>query len=150
MAKDTVITPEQIAAVKKRLRKLPVKNASKNREKAMELLATDFQKAIRKGYTLKDIQGFLAEEGLTIPAYLLKRQKAHEWKIPTRNTTTRDVTGDVKFPAQQIYGQTVQEQNIETAPIRTATRTSENIVESYGEKSAHIIIVKPDTPDTEL
>ena len=74
MAKDTAITSEQIAAVKKRLRSLPVKNTGKNKEKAMELLATDFQKAMKKGYTLKDIQGFLAEEGIAVPAYLLKRQ----------------------------------------------------------------------------
>jgi exopolysaccharide biosynthesis protein len=72
MAKVTNITAAQITAVKKRLRSLPMNSTGTNRENALELLTSDFQKAIKKGYTLKDIQGFLAEEGINIPAYLLK------------------------------------------------------------------------------
>jgi hypothetical protein len=147
MAKNAQITLEQISAVKKRLQKLPVKNAGKNREQAMELLAKDFQKAIKKGYTLKDIQGFLAEEGLTVPAYLLKKQTANEWKIPTRKT----VAANAEFSGQQAYEKSaLLEQKIEAKPFKTATENLAKFVEENEAKPAHAITVKPDTPDTEL
>jgi hypothetical protein len=103
MAKGRNITSEQITAVKKRLRSLPVKNTGKSREKAMELLGMDFQKAMKKGYTLKDIQEFLAEEGISIPAYLLKRQTACEWKIPERKAAAQDVAAKMESSKQSAY-----------------------------------------------
>jgi hypothetical protein len=150
MAKDTVITSEQIAAVKKRLRKLPVKNTDKNREKAMELLATDFQKAMRKGYTLKDIQRFLAEEGLAVPTYLLKKQTTREGKTPPRKAAATSVTANVESPTQQTFEQTTLMENIEVLPVKTAMENLEKITGEHEAKPAHAIIIKPDTPDTEL
>jgi hypothetical protein len=73
VAERTRISLETIEAVKKKLRKLPVKNPGKSVREAVESLARDFQNTLKKGYSLKELRGFLAEEKLTIPSALFKR-----------------------------------------------------------------------------
>ena len=54
MAVKTKIPMEKIMAVKKKLQKLPVKETGKTREEALEMLAEDFQEALKKGYSVKE------------------------------------------------------------------------------------------------
>ena len=56
MAVKTKIPMEKIMAVKKKLQKLPVKETGKTREEALEMLAEDFQEALKKGYSVKEIR----------------------------------------------------------------------------------------------
>jgi hypothetical protein len=150
MAKDTNISAEQIIAVKKRLRSLPVKSTGKNREKAMELLTSDFQKAMKKGYTLKDIQGLLAEEGVRIPAYLLKRQTDNERKIPTRKATASATTAGGESTEQAASGQEASERKISASPAGNSTESSDNNVVRNEKKQDLGIAVKTQTPNGEL
>ena len=53
-------------AVKKKLQKLPPKDTGKTREEALEMLAGDFQEALKKGYSLKEIREILGVEGVTL------------------------------------------------------------------------------------
>ena len=66
MAVKTKIPMEKIMAVKKKLQKLPLKETGKTREEALEILAGDFQEALKKGYSLKEIREILGEEGVTL------------------------------------------------------------------------------------
>ena len=66
MAVKTRIPMEKIMAVKKKLQKLPAKETGKTREEALEMLAGDFQEALKKGYSVKEIREILGEEGVTL------------------------------------------------------------------------------------
>ena len=66
MAVKTRIPMEKIMAVKKKLQKLPAKETGKSREEALEILAGDFQEALKKGYSVKEIREILGEEGVTL------------------------------------------------------------------------------------
>ena len=66
MAVKTKIPMEKIMAVKKKLQKLPVKETGKTREEALEMLAEDFQEALKKGYSVKEIRETLSAEGVTL------------------------------------------------------------------------------------
>ena len=66
MAVKTKIPMEKIMAVKKKLQKLPVKETGKTREEALEMLAEDFQEALKKGYAVKEIREILSAEGVTL------------------------------------------------------------------------------------
>ena len=66
MAVKTKIPMEKIMAVKKKLQKLPPKDTGKTRGEALEILAGDFQEALKKGYSLKEIREILGEEGVTL------------------------------------------------------------------------------------
>lgn len=66
MAVKTKIPMEKIMAVKKKLQKLPKKDTGKTREETLEILAGDFQEALKKGYSLKEIREILGEEGVTL------------------------------------------------------------------------------------
>jgi DNA-binding transcriptional MerR regulator len=82
MARTTNISPEAIRRFQKRLRSLPVKKTGKSLEAAMELLTEDVRKALeKKGYKLKEIRAMLVEDGIPIPASMLKRHLAGEQKI---------------------------------------------------------------------
>ena len=50
----------------KKLQKLPTKETGKTREEALEMLAGDFQEALKKGYSVKEIREILGEEGVTL------------------------------------------------------------------------------------
>lgn len=65
-------TMEQIEAARKKLRSLPVKEAGKTRGEVAEFLVNDIKKAMRQGYTLRDIRDLLAENGVAVPLTRLK------------------------------------------------------------------------------
>ena len=60
-------TPEQIEAARKKLRSLPVKKVGRTRGEVAEFLVNDIRKAMRQGYTLRDIRDLLAENGVAVP-----------------------------------------------------------------------------------
>lgn len=60
-------TLEQIEAARKKLRSLPVKEAGKTRAEVAEFLVNDIKKAMRRGYTLRDIRDLLADAGVSVP-----------------------------------------------------------------------------------
>ena len=72
MATARRYTMEQIEAARKKLRSLPVKEAGKTRGEVAEFLVNDIKKAMRQGYTLRDIRDLLADAGLSIPLTKLK------------------------------------------------------------------------------
>ena len=65
MGQSAKIRPEQIAQAKKLLQDLPEKEDRKTR--------SDFQKAKKKGYSPKELSQILKNEGIIIPAYLIKQ-----------------------------------------------------------------------------
>ena len=67
MATARRYTMEQIEAARKKLRNLPVKEAGKTRGEVAEFLVNDIKKAMRRGYTLRDIRDLLADAGVSVP-----------------------------------------------------------------------------------
>ena len=67
MATARRYTMEQIEAARKKLRSLPVKEVGKTRGEVAEILVNDIRKALRQGYTLRDIRDLLAESGVSVP-----------------------------------------------------------------------------------
>ncbi len=63
---------EQIEAARKKLRSLPVKEAGKTHGEVAEFLVNDIKKAMRQGYTLRDIRDLLAENEVSVPLTRLK------------------------------------------------------------------------------
>lgn len=72
MATARRYTMEQIEAARKKLRSLPVKEAGKTRGEVAEFLVNDIKKAMRQGYTLRDIRDLLVENGVSVPLTRLK------------------------------------------------------------------------------
>ena len=72
MAKAQRYTMEQIQAARKKLRSLSVKTAGKTRSEATEFLAGDIRKALRQGYSLREVRDLLAGAG--VPVSLAKMQ----------------------------------------------------------------------------
>ena len=72
MATARRYTMEQIEAALKKLRSLPVKEAGKTRGEVAEFLVSDIKKAMRQGYTLRDIRDLLADAGVSVPLTKLK------------------------------------------------------------------------------
>ena len=73
MAKTGKLRPEQLARAQRLLSDLPEKDKRKTREEGAEFLEKDFRKALRKGYTPKEISAMLKNEGIIIPAYLVEK-----------------------------------------------------------------------------
>ena len=73
MAKTGKLRPEQLARAQRLLSDLPEKDERKTREEGAEFLEKDFRKALRKGYTPKEISAMLKNEGIIIPAYLVEK-----------------------------------------------------------------------------
>ena len=73
MAKAKRYTMEEIQAAQKMLRGLAVKKSGKTRAETVEVLAADIRKAVRQGYSLKDVQEMLSKAGIAAP---LARMKA--------------------------------------------------------------------------
>ena len=72
MATARRYTLEQIEAARKKLRSLPMKEAGKTRGEVAEFLVNDIKKAMRQGYTLRDIRDLLADAGVSVPLTKLK------------------------------------------------------------------------------
>ena len=73
MTRTATIRPEQIAKAKKLLDELPERDNRKTRTEAAALLEKDFEKALKKGYGPSELSQILKNEGIIIPAYLIKR-----------------------------------------------------------------------------
>lgn len=73
MSANATIRPQQIARARKLLQELPEKEDRKTRPEAAELLERDFKKAKEKGYSPRELSQMLKNEGIIIPAYLIKR-----------------------------------------------------------------------------
>lgn len=73
MASNATIRPQQIERARKLLQELPEKEDKKTRPEAAELLERDFKKAKEKGYNSRELSQMLKNEGIIIPAYLIKR-----------------------------------------------------------------------------
>lgn len=73
MASSKKIRPEQLTRARKLLHDLPEKEDGKTRPEAAEFLESDFRKALDKGYSPKELSQILKNEGIIIPAYLIKR-----------------------------------------------------------------------------
>ena len=73
MTRTATIRPEQIAKAKKLLHELPERDNRKTRTEAAALLEKDFKKALKKGYGPSELSQILKNEGIIIPAYLIKR-----------------------------------------------------------------------------
>lgn len=97
MTARATIRPEQIARAKKLLQDLPEKDDRKTRPEAARLLENDFRKAMKKGYCPKEICALLKNEGILIPARLIKnpgadsdetsRPKAKEKQTPEQSSS---------------------------------------------------------------
>lgn len=59
-------TMEQIETARKKLRSLPIKEAGNTRGEVAEFLVNDIKKAMRQGYTLRDIRDLLADAGVSV------------------------------------------------------------------------------------
>lgn len=87
MTLRATIRPEQITRARELLQKLPEKNDRKTRPEAAKLLEKDFKKAMQKGYSAKEISTLLKNEGILIPAYLVKNF-LYEYGATSRNRET--------------------------------------------------------------
>lgn len=72
MAAKAKLTAAQIERAKTLLQELPEKDDRKTREEAAGLLEKDFRKALKKGYTPKELSAMLKNTNIAIPAYLVK------------------------------------------------------------------------------
>ena len=73
MAKAKRYSTEQIQAAQKHLRALTAKKSGKTKKEVVELLAEDVRKAVKEGYSLKDIQETLRQSDIPVS---LARMKA--------------------------------------------------------------------------
>lgn len=90
MAKNATIRPQQIERARKLLQDLPEKEDRKTRPEAAELLERDFRKAKEKGYNPRELSQMLKNEGIIIPAYLIKRFFSEDENVsaPQKKETT--------------------------------------------------------------
>ena len=73
MKKNSTNKPQQIDKARKLLRGLPPKDTSKSSEETALVLEKDLRKVLECGYSPKEICTMLKQEGVTIPAYILKK-----------------------------------------------------------------------------
>lgn len=98
MASNATIRPQQIARARKLLQELPEKENKMTRPEAAELLERDFKKAKEKGYNPKELSQMLKNEGIIIPAYLIKRFFAEN---EDASVSQKKVTPPVKTQARE-------------------------------------------------
>lgn len=72
------IRPQQIKTAQRIISELPEKNNSCTREEAAELLANDFKRAFKKGYTPKEICALFKSHGIVMAEYLVARYQISE------------------------------------------------------------------------
>ncbi len=72
MPRASKVQPEQIEAARKILRELPAKEMPKSKKDAAKLLTKEFQSALKRGYSVKEISEILQAEGIGIPAAAVK------------------------------------------------------------------------------
>jgi hypothetical protein len=72
MGKFKRIPVKDIRAMQKTLDDLPDKNLGKTREEAADLLNANIQKALEKGYTVKELAAIMAQGYVLIPAPVIR------------------------------------------------------------------------------
>lgn len=72
MPKAVRFGPEQVAAARKLLQELPVKEKDKSKQELAMHLGRDIKAALKKGYSVKDLSELLKENGLGLSASLIK------------------------------------------------------------------------------
>ena len=73
MAAIGKLRPGQIERARTLLQNLPEKDDKKTREEAAGILEKDFRKALKQGYTPRELSAMLKAEGIIIPAYLVEK-----------------------------------------------------------------------------
>lgn len=73
MAAIGKLRPGQIERARTLLQNLPEKDDRKTREEAAGILEKDFRKALKQGYTPRELSTMLKAEGIIIPAYLVEK-----------------------------------------------------------------------------
>ena len=73
MTTDKNLWEEQVSRAKKLLENLPPKDSKKTKKEAASELEEDFKKAMSHGYTAAQISDILKNEGIDIPAYIIKK-----------------------------------------------------------------------------
>lgn len=128
MAKGGKLRPAQLARAQKLLSDLPEKDERKTREEAAEFLEKDFRKALKKGYTPKELSMMLKNAGIIIPACLVEKFLKPENEEVSPKPAPK--------PAQRPAPKPAQEKGVKKELEQTATD---------GE-----FIVTPDTPLEDL
>lgn len=82
VAAKAKLTAAQIERARTLLQELPEKDDRKTREEAAGLLEKDFRKALKKGYTPKELSAMLKNANIAIPAYLVKNFLTPEREPP--------------------------------------------------------------------
>ena len=97
MVSSKKIRPEQLTRARKLLHDLPEKEDGKTRPEAAEFLERDF----RKGYSPKELSQLLKNEGIIIPAYLIKRYFRETADAPRQKKS--QASAQKTAPAKQSF-----------------------------------------------
>jgi hypothetical protein len=74
----------------------------------VKILAADFQNTLKKGYSLKELRGFLAEEKLVIPLALMKAIAFGEQSKLNKKNEAEAGGADAKTDEALTYAITVK------------------------------------------
>jgi hypothetical protein len=96
MPKAKRFSTEQILAVQNMLLNLPSKKTGKTKKEMVECLAGSIRKALKKGHSLKEIQGILAGEGIRVSlARLVTLVKKEDAPVQKKEANTTPVQSDI-------------------------------------------------------
>ena len=99
MTAKTKIRAEQLTRARKLLHELPQKEDRKTRPEAAKFLEDDFRKALRKGYSPKELSLLLRNAGIMIPAYLIQNCLPETTDAPGKTPVQKRENASVKAPA---------------------------------------------------
>ena len=100
MTTDKNLWEEQISRAKNLLENLPPKDSKKTRQEAANELEEDFKKAMSHGYTAAQISDILKNEGIDIPAYIIK--KVCKGFSPKSKNHRENTEAEPETPVEQI------------------------------------------------
>ena len=108
MAAIGKLRPGQIERARTLLQNLPEKDDRKTREEAAGILEKDFRKALKQGYTPKELSAMLKAEGIIIPAYLVEKYLKPENEKNQQEAKAK--------PASKTTSKPASAKAVETAP----------------------------------
>ena len=100
MTTDKNLWEEQVSRAKNLLENLPPKDSKKTRQEAANELEEDFKKAMSNGYTAAQISDILKNEGIDIPAYIIK--KVCKGFSPKSKNHRENTEAEPETPVEQI------------------------------------------------
>ena len=100
MTTDKNLWEEQVSRAKNLLENLPPKDSKKTRQEAANELEEDFKKAMSNGYTAAQISDILKNEGIDIPAYIIK--KVCKGFSPKSKNHRENTEAESETPVEQI------------------------------------------------